>query len=84
MIRTPERAVEPAPRAPAPAAHPPRAAHSPVDPVRGGAGSTGPHTPVPGLTYGQQLQALGNGVVPQQGAHAIRSLMAALTEGAVA
>lgn len=29
-------------------------------------------TDVPGLTYRQQLRALGNGVVPQQAAHALR------------
>jgi DNA (cytosine-5)-methyltransferase 1 len=32
-------------------------------------------TAVPGITYAAQLKAIGNGVVPQQGAAAIRALM---------
>ena len=32
-------------------------------------------TQVPGLTHRQQLTALGNGVVPQQAAAAIRNLL---------
>jgi DNA (cytosine-5)-methyltransferase 1 len=41
-------------------------------------------TAVPGLSRNAQLRLLGNGVVPQQGAYALRQLLAALTEGAVA
>ncbi|WP_406088171.1 hypothetical protein [Streptomyces virginiae] len=33
-------------------------------------------TDVPGLSRTAQLKALGNGVVPQQAAHAIRTLLA--------
>lgn len=33
-------------------------------------------TDVPGLTRNEQLKALGNGVVPQQAAAALRSLLA--------
>ncbi|MER0446593.1 hypothetical protein ABR738_18840 [Streptomyces sp. Edi4] len=33
-------------------------------------------TDVPGLSRTAQLKALGNGVVPQQAAHALRSLLA--------
>lgn len=33
-------------------------------------------TAVPGLTRNDQLKALGNGVVPQQAAHALRLLLA--------
>ncbi|WP_229876374.1 hypothetical protein [Streptomyces nojiriensis] len=33
-------------------------------------------TEVPGLSRTAQLKALGNGVVPQQAAHAIRALLA--------
>jgi DNA (cytosine-5)-methyltransferase 1 len=32
-------------------------------------------TEVPGLTRNDQLKALGNGVVPQQAAHAVRTLL---------
>lgn len=34
-------------------------------------------TAVPGLSRNDQLKALGNGVVPQQAAHAVRVLLAA-------
>jgi DNA (cytosine-5)-methyltransferase 1 len=37
---------------------------------------TGWVTDVPGLTRNEQLKALGNGVVPQQAAHALRLLLA--------
>lgn len=33
-------------------------------------------TAVPGIPRGAQLKALGNGVVPQQAAHALRMLLA--------
>lgn len=36
-------------------------------------------TAVPGLTRNQQLKALGNGVVPAQGAAALAALLARLT-----
>jgi DNA (cytosine-5)-methyltransferase 1 len=35
-------------------------------------------TDVPGLSRNAQLKALGNGVVPQQAAHALRQLLAHL------
>jgi DNA (cytosine-5)-methyltransferase 1 len=41
-------------------------------------------TAVPGMTRAQQLKALGNGVVPQQAAAAIRLLAARAIDGAVA
>jgi DNA (cytosine-5)-methyltransferase 1 len=41
-------------------------------------------TAVPDLTRTQQLKALGNGVVPQQAAAAIRLLAARAADGAVA
>jgi DNA (cytosine-5)-methyltransferase 1 len=40
-------------------------------------------TAVPDLTHTQQLKALGNGVVPQQAAAAIRLLAARAFDGAV-
>lgn len=39
-------------------------------------------TDVPGLSRGQQLHALGNGVVPAQAAAAIRLLLDRATEAA--
>ncbi|MFG2002111.1 hypothetical protein ACGFNU_23460 [Spirillospora sp. NPDC048911] len=36
-------------------------------------------TAVPGLTRNQQLKALGNGVVPRQGAAALATLLTQLT-----
>lgn len=41
-------------------------------------------TAVPGLTRTQQLKALGNGVVPQQAAAALRALLARSRETASA
>lgn len=46
--------------------------------------SPGHVTDVPGLSRNQQLKLLGNGVVPQQAAHAIRLLLPALLDRAVA
>ena len=39
-------------------------------------------TDVPGLTRNEQLKALGNGVVPQQAAAALRLLLPDMTEAA--
>jgi len=39
-------------------------------------------TAVPGLTRNEQLKALGNGVVPQQAAAALRLLLPDMTEAA--
>lgn len=65
-----------------------RAAPAPTEPGRTGNPRLSPHfvewlmglpdghvTGVPGLTRTQQLRALGNGVVPQQGAAAVRLLL---------
>ena len=41
-------------------------------------------TDVPGLTRNEQLHALGNGVVPQQAAMALRILLGAVEAGEAA
>jgi DNA (cytosine-5)-methyltransferase 1 len=41
-------------------------------------------TDVPGLSRNAQLKALGNGVVPQQAAMALRLLLGAIEAGAAA